>query len=61
MNESEELRLALKEIERLKDELRYSRETVQRNRQMVAELHTLIDELEESIFTRDLLDKLESM
>jgi hypothetical protein len=41
MKESEELRLALLEIERLKDELRYSREAVQRSRHTHAEIEKL--------------------
>ena len=43
MKESEELRQALKEIERLEAELKYSRDAVQRNRAEQARLQALID------------------
>lgn len=49
MKAKEELRLALKEIDRLKDELRYSREAVQRNRLLFAEQEAEIASIEAEV------------
>ncbi len=63
MKESEELRLALIEIEQLKEELRYSREVVRRNRQMVAgiEEEVVRRNLQMVAGIEDLIEELERL